>query len=192
MVLPSAPANLPRPIAIILNKPLSSAPGEIGVPLHAADQKNAVRLVGVLVNERLDPFRRLPKVMHLERTDDRHAHRGFVNAVMRQNIRLPFGRRGSMASHGRKNKWLRAALLPEITTAFTIVAVLEMPRLPTPMAMRAPHGNPFGDPERANSSRICPGISAMARLGKYCSARTNRGKFTIKSYSLSPITKSPR
>src|SRR3954447_13483893 len=69
------------------------------------------------------------------------------------------------------------------TTDFTIVPMLEIPRLPTPIAIRAPLGTRRAMFELESSCRMWSGILAIARLGKNCSARTNRGRFILTAYS---------
>jgi hypothetical protein len=52
-------------MAVILNRPLSSLP-EIGVPLDAADQHDAVAFKGAAVHERLDAFGRAAGGNHVQ------------------------------------------------------------------------------------------------------------------------------
>ncbi len=87
---------------------------EIGVPFDAADQENAGGIEGVAIHEGLDSIRRAAERNHVERTDDRASHGGFVDSEMIEHGGLAFGVRGSVAAHGGEEERLEAARFPEI------------------------------------------------------------------------------
>ena len=63
----------------------------------------------------------------------------FIDAVMREHVGLAFRGGGSVAAHGRKDERLRSLALPVIDNRLHDgCAMLWIPRLPTPMATRAP------------------------------------------------------
>ena len=92
----------------------------------------------------------------------------FDDAVMRQHVGLAFGGGGAVAAHRREDERAHALRFPVIApTARTMVAMLVMPRLPTPMATRAPGFNLDANCAEVSSFRTAAGISAMERSGKF-------------------------
>ena len=92
------------------------------MPLDAPDQKNAVRFIGVLVHERLNALRCPAERLNLERAEDRHAHCGFMNAVVGEDIRLSFGGICSVTAHRGEQERVRATVFPEIDDCFNYAA----------------------------------------------------------------------
>ena len=56
--------------------------------------------------------------------------------------------------------------------------MLEMPRLPAPMATRAPGFTREAKSANSNCSRVSVGRSGMLRSGRFCLTRQIRGSFT--------------
>src|SRR5271163_4797075 len=67
-------------------------------------------------------------------------------------------------------------------TERTMVAMLAMPRLPTPMAMREPGGRLASKCPAVSSRRRAPGMSEMERSGKCCRMGRSRWNGILESY----------
>src|SRR6266850_6867374 len=84
------------------------------MPLHPAYQHYAIALVRIPIHKSFDAFGSAAQRHDFERTDDRAAHRGFDNSVMRQHVGLAFGRCRAMTAHGWKDKRMSASRLVEV------------------------------------------------------------------------------
>jgi hypothetical protein len=98
---------------IILKRPLSIFPAKSVCCLMRPDQHDAVGFRGVLVEEGFDAFGRVAERDHFERAAHRAAHGFFDDAVVREHVRLAFGRGRAVASHGREDERVHAAVFPE-------------------------------------------------------------------------------
>src|SRR5882672_10334837 len=76
---------------------------KIGVPLDAPNQHHSVAFEGISIHESLDSFVRAPHRYNIERTNHRTAHGGLDDAVVRQNVGLPFRGGGAVAAHAGKD-----------------------------------------------------------------------------------------
>ena len=92
-----------------LEEPAFDLAREVGVPLDAPNQENAIGAVRVLVHEGLDAIRRVPQGHHFERAHHRATHRPFVDAEVREHIGLAFRRGRPVAAHCGEEKRLEAA-----------------------------------------------------------------------------------
>ncbi len=90
---------------------------EIGVPLDAAHQHDAVGIVRHLVHEGFDAVRRLAERHHFQLADERAAHAGFGDPIARQHLSLAGRIRRAVTSHGREDHGLHALLLPVLNRA---------------------------------------------------------------------------
>src|SRR3954465_457841 len=102
------PGELAEPDRHHLKQPALDRAREVGVPLHPADQHNAITLEGVAIHEGLNALGSRAERKNLERTENGTAHRLFDNSVMGEHVRLTFGRGGAMATHRRKDEWPHA------------------------------------------------------------------------------------
>ena len=99
--------------------------GEIGVPLDAADEHDAVGFVGVPIHEGFDAVGGLAERDHFQLADHRAAHGGLGDAVVGEHVGLTLGGGGAVAAHGRKDEGLHALRSFQYSTAVrTMVAML--------------------------------------------------------------------
>ena len=119
---------------------------------------------------------------HVERAHDGAAHGRRDDSVMREHIGLAFRGRRAVAAHGRENKGRMPRDFQYSATERTMVAMLAMPRLPTPMAMRDP-GFRFA-PKPAGSFRVARGGDiGKPAIGKVLADEEDAGELHIKNYS---------
>src|ERR1041385_5804310 len=83
------------------------------------------------------------------------------------------------------------------TTEWTMVAMLAMPRLPTPMATLEPGARCAPNLELVSSRKIVPGMSEIFLSAKCCRTDTKRGNIyrelrEIVYATLSPLTPAPQ
>src|SRR4051794_20358038 len=90
------------------------SPREARVPFHAVDQEYAVALPRIARSYDFDAGICPAERDHIEGAHYRAFHRMFVDPVVREDARLPFGRARAVASHGREHKWLATARFQEI------------------------------------------------------------------------------
>ncbi len=99
-------------MAIILKRPLSILPAEIGVPFDAADEHDAVAAESIAIHEGFDAVGGLAERNHIQRADNGAPHGGLVNAVLGQDVGLALGGGGAVTSHGREDERLAALRFP--------------------------------------------------------------------------------
>ena len=85
---------------------------EIGVPLHAAAEHDAIAFVGVAVHIGLDALGRFAERHHVERTAHRAADSLLDDAVVGEHVGLALGGGGAVAAHGWKDEGAHALRLP--------------------------------------------------------------------------------
>ena len=138
------------------------------MPLDAADQEDAIAREGVPVHEGFDAVIRFTDGHDIQLAENRATHGGFMDAVVREDIRLAFsGCSAGWLPHG--GEYERGNIARDFqysTTALTMVAMFAMPRLPTPSATRAPGWSFDPKPEDESCECTSPGMSWMRRSGK--------------------------
>jgi hypothetical protein len=87
------------------------------MPLHASDDHHRVGGVRGGIHEDLDSIVRRAERDDAETTDDGTAHRLLGNPEMREDVRLSFRGRGTMASHRGKNEWRHSVAAPVLNDA---------------------------------------------------------------------------